>query len=44
MTFSLNQVRFLTNVDTIHALLDTEGGEFDQACAMDFCWLGFYDT
>lgn len=30
--------------DTVHALLDTEGGEFDQACAMDFCWLGFYDT
>lgn len=38
----INDVLFES--DTVHALLDTEGGEFDQACAMDFCWLGFYDT
>lgn len=38
----LNDILF--EADTVHALLDTAGGEFDQACAMDFCWLGFYDT
>lgn len=43
-----NKVIWINDVlfepSTVHALLDTEGGEFDQACAMDFCWLGFYDT
>lgn len=38
----INDVVFEPN--TVHELLDTEGGEFDQACAMDFCWLEFYDT
>lgn len=38
----INDVLF--EADTVQALLDTEKGDFDQACVMDFCWLGFYDT
>ena len=38
----INDILFESS--TVHQLLNTEGGQFDQACAMDYCWLGFYDT
>lgn len=28
---------------TVHALLQTDGGSFDQACTVDYFWLGYYD-
>lgn len=38
----LNDILF--DAATIHTLLDTAGGQFDQACAIDYYSIGFYDT
>ena len=38
----VNDVLF--DADMVHALARTSGGVFDQACALDYFWLGFYDT
>lgn len=38
----LNDIVFAA--ESIHELLDTAGGRFDQACAIDYFTVGLYDT
>lgn len=45
---SFEKVVFLNDIlytpETLLKLLRTENGEYDQACAIDYFWLGIYDT
>lgn len=38
----INDVLF--DAPSLYRLLTTERGTYDQACALDYFWLGFYDT
>ena len=38
----INDVLFTPNM--LHHLVHTLNGTYDQACALDYFWLGFYDT
>ena len=38
----INDVFF--NKNMLHHLLHTANGTYDQVCALDYFWLGFYDT
>lgn len=45
---SFDKVIFINDIfftpETFYKLIRTENGQFDQACAVDFWWMGHYDT